>query len=210
MLISRGAEAEIHLIDWMGKKTIMKHRVRKMYRAEQLDKMLRTKRTKIEARLISAARSIGVTTPIIYDIDTEKSQIIMEYINGARVKNVLNDLTAAERNDLCYRIGKEIGKLHKNDLIHGDLTTSNLILHDDDGRLYFIDFSLGEKNHEIEAKGVDLHVLMEAFESTHSEILDSFEHLLEGYRAEYQEASEIEDKIRDIIGRGRYKKVPSG
>ena len=99
--------------------------------------------------------------------------------------------------------GKQIGVLHLNNIVHGDLTTSNMIVND--GIIYFIDFSLGEISSEMESKGVDLHVLMEAYESTHPEILDEFEHVLMGYREIYSEAEDIEKKINEIIDRGRYK-----
>ena len=71
-------------------------------------------------------------------------------------------------------------------------------------RIYFIDFSLGGKSREIEAKGVDLHLLMEAFESTHSEILEMFDHVLEGYKNEYDGADKVIKKVKEIEKRGRY------
>jgi Kae1-associated kinase Bud32 len=202
MLIRIGAEAEIHLVNRFGRKVIAKRRVPKTYRTNALDNALRAKRTRGEALLISRARALGIPTPIIYDIDVDKGEIVMEYIAGKRVKDILKNMPSEARAQLCRHIGVLIGKLHKNDFIHGDLTTSNLILHED--KIYFIDFGLGEINREIEAKGVDLHVLMEAFESTHSELLDYLEHILEGYRSEYEKAAEVEQKIQEIIKRGRY------
>ena len=202
MIIRKGAEAEIHLSTWQEKKVIAKSRVPKKYRIEALDQELRSKRTKMESKLISEARSIGIPTPVIFDIDTSDAVIIMEYIDGERVKDVLNDISAADRKNICYKIGTLIGRLHKNNIIHGDLTTSNMIFRD--GVIYFIDFSLGEKSEEIEAKGVDIHVLMEAYESTHPCILDDFRYIMEGYHSEFDGAQEVEDKIREIISRGRY------
>ena len=168
-LIKRGAEAEIYLSEWNGKKVAVKRRVPKSYRLPQIDKRLREARTKLEAKLISEARGFGVSTPIIYDIDLPQNQIIMDYIDGTRIKEKLQQVEDDVQKDLCTEIGKSLGKLHKNDLIHGDLTTSNMILMDN--KIYFIDFSLGGKSKEIESKGVDLHLLSEAFESTHSEII---------------------------------------
>jgi TP53 regulating kinase-like protein len=101
-------------------------------------------------------------------------------------------------------IGKSIAKLHNNNLIHGDITTSNMILQDD--KIHFIDFGLGSKNGEIETKGVDLHVLMEAFESTHSQHPNCFTYVLEGYQKELTEnAHAVIKKIQDIVKRGRYR-----
>jgi Kae1-associated kinase Bud32 len=202
MIIRKGAEAEIHLSTWQDRKVIAKRRVPKKYRIEALDQELRSKRTKMEAKLISDARAIGIPTPIIFDVDSREAVIIMEYIEGERVKDILNKLSSLERQETCNKIGRSIGKLHKNNIIHGDLTTSNMISRDD--WIYFIDFSLGEISEEIEKKGVDVHVLMEAYESTHPCILEDFEYIMEGYRTEFNNAQEVEDKIREIISRGRY------
>ena len=202
MIIRKGAEAEIHLTTWQDRKVIAKRRVPKTYRLGKLDEVLRTKRTRMEAKLISEARSIGIPTPVIFDIDKIGSQIVMEFIEGERVKDILNQVSPSERKEICLTIGNSIGKLHTNHIIHGDLTTSNMIFRD--GLIYFIDFSLGEISEEIEAKGVDLHVLMEAYESTHPSIMEDFEYIMEGYRSEFDSAQEVEDKIQEIISRGRY------
>lgn len=201
-LIKRGAEAEIYLSEWRGRKVAIKRRIPKSYRNEKIDKRLREARTKLEAKMISEARSFGVSTPIIYDVDTKESKIVMEYVDGERIKEALQKANEEEQKKLCIEIGKCVGKLHSNDLIHGDLTTSNMILMDQ--RIYFIDFSLGGKSKEIEAKGVDLHLLMEAFESTHSKILDKFDFVLEGYKSEFNDANKVIKKVKEIEKRGRY------
>lgn len=201
-LIKRGAEAEIYLSEWRNRKVVIKKRIPKTYRKEEIDKRLREARTKLEAKLISEARSFGVSTPIIYDVDTKNSQIMMEYVDGERIKEALHHADKEKQQSMCIDIGRCVGKFHKNDLIHGDLTTSNMILKNH--KTYFIDFSLGGKSKEIEAKGVDLHLLMEAFESTHSEILDMFNYVLEGYKNEYHEAEKVIQKVKEIEKRGRY------
>jgi Kae1-associated kinase Bud32 len=201
-LIKRGAEAEIYLSEWRNRQVVLKRRVIKSYRHEEIDRRLREARTKLEAKLISEARGFGVSTPIIYDVDTLNSQITMEYVDGKQIKEVLPDVDDVEQKKLCIKVGRCVGKLHKNNLIHGDLTTSNMILRGD--RIYFIDFSLGGKSREIEAKGVDLHLLSEAFESTHSEMLDMFKFVLDGYKIEYEEADKVIAKVKEIEKRGRY------
>lgn len=201
-LIKRGAEAEIHVSEWRNRKVALKKRIPKTYRLKEIDRRLRETRTKLEAKLISEARSFGVSTPLIYDVDKEESQIMMEFIQGERIKEALYQADFEKQKSLCIDIGKSVGSLHKNHLIHGDLTTSNMILMD--GRIYFIDFSLGGKSKEIEAKGVDLHLLSEAFESTHSEILEMFDYVLEGYKSEYRDADLVMKKVKEIEKRGRY------
>jgi Kae1-associated kinase Bud32 len=75
-----------------------------------------------------------------------------------------------------------------------------------DDKIHFFDFGLGEINSEVEAKGVDLHVLMEAIESTHSKYSNCFKYVLEGYKKELkQDANQVIKKIQDIVKRGRYR-----
>lgn len=217
-LIKRGAEAEIYLSKWLDRDVIVKKRIAKRYRNKELDRALRAKRIKTEAKLISDVRALGISTPIIYDIDTVECKLTMEHVDGIRVKEILPKLSEKERKKLCNRIGRDIGILHNNDIIHGDLTTSNMIVTGDtensrnlpkacklpkDYKVYFIDLSMGEKNNEIEAKGTDLHVLKEAFESTHSE-LNCFGYVLDGYRKGYDKADDVIMKIDEITKRGRY------
>ena len=203
-ILYRGAEAEIRLSNYMGYKSIQKRRVRKVYRIKNIDNRLISSRTKGETKLIAEARKQGVSVPIIYDADLEYGTITMEYIEGKRVKDILNELSEGERARICEKIGENIAKLHNNDIIHGDLTTSNMMLFDD--HIYFIDFGLGEKNGEMESKGVDLHVLMEAIESTHSRHANCFDYVLDGYKKELKEdANLVVKKIEEIVKRGRYR-----
>jgi len=202
MLIRRGAEAEIHLTKWLGREVISKHRVPKSYRLPEVDHALRVARTKKEAKLISDARVLGISTPIIYDIDLLEHKIIMEYINGPRVKDIMSEFDQNDRREIFRKIGRAVGVLHRNNIVHGDLTTSNILKRGD--KLYFIDFSLGDVAEDIESKGVDLHLLMEAFESTHPEFMDEFKYVFEGYKKEFKEADQVKKKIQEIIQRGRY------
>ena len=203
-IIYRGAEAEICLSHYLGEKAVQKRRVPKSYRIKEIDSFLISFRTKREAKLISEARLHGVSVPIIYDVNLEEGVITMQYLEGKRIKDILNNLDEKERKRICDMMGKSIAKLHNNDIIHGDITTSNMILLDD--RIHFIDFGLGSKNGEIETKGVDLHVLMEAFESTHSRHPDCFDYVLEGYKKEFSgNAGAVIKKIEDIVKRGRYR-----
>jgi Kae1-associated kinase Bud32 len=203
-ILYRGAEAEIHLSDHMNHKVVQKRRVKKLYRIKHIDDHLISSRTKEEAKLITEARLYGVSVPLIYDVDLEKGVITMEYLQGKRIKDILNGLHEGERAQICRKIGESIARLHNNDIIHGDITTSNMILLDD--RIHFIDFGLGEKNSELEAKGVDLHVLMEALESTHSQYASCFDHVLDGYKKELtDDAKLVIKKIEDIVKRGRYR-----
>jgi TP53 regulating kinase-like protein len=203
-ILYRGAEAEISLSTFMGKTVVRKHRIPKAYRIKEIDSLLIAARTKEEAKLIAESRLYGVSVPIIYDVDLDNGIITMEYVAGKRIKDILNTLGESERQRICQKIGESIARLHNHDIIHGDITTSNMILFND--RVHFIDFGLGCKNSELEAKGVDLHVLMEAFESTHSRYSHCFEYVFEGYKKEFSgDASAVMKKIEDIVRRGRYR-----
>jgi len=204
MVLYQGAEAKIYISKYMGFEVVKKHRLNKSYRIKEIDKRLISYRTKEEAKLISEARACGVSVPVIYDVDLKNGILSMQFLKGQRVKDIFNDLEADKRKNLCVKIGQNIAKLHNNDIIHGDITTSNMILVDD--KVNFIDFGLGEKNCEIEAKGVDLHVLMEAIESTHSKYSEYFDFVLEGYKKELtDDAKPVIKKIEEIVKRGRYR-----
>ena len=196
--IAAGAEAVIERSD--GR--IIKQRVSKNYRIPKLDTRIRAARTRSEAKLISEARRCGVPTPIIYDVDTVEHTITMEFIEGPRMKDVLD-------HDLSERIGELVGRLHGCGIIHGDLTTSNLILHNGDGdgdggdRIYFIDFGLGYFEKNVEAQGVDVHVLFQTFVSTHGDpgLEEAFS---AGYRRTFSGADQVLTRVSEIKARGRY------
>lgn len=206
MLIKKGAEASIYLLEWHGHKVIMKHRLPKKYRLPQIDEQIRSYRTVHESQLLNYAKEAGVPTPLIYQVDLANSNIIMEFIEGIQVKQILNDLSPKERCNLSNHIGKLIGHLHKHNLIHGDLTTSNMILNQEN-RIIFIDFGLGEISIEVESKGVDLHLMKRAFQSTHFRFAEEcFKNVLKGYTkiVGVENSRKITDKISEIERRGRY------
>jgi Kae1-associated kinase Bud32 len=193
--IKQGAEAKLYEDTFLGRRCVVKERSSKGYREKNFDRALRAHRTREEAKLIHEARICGVNVPRIYDV-TEDS-IVMEFIEGRRAKEVFEE---RDDKELCTEIGRAAGRLHSNDIIHGDITTSNIILHEN--RVYFIDFGLGEKSSEIEKKGVDLHVLAEALKAVGKENL--FDYVMEGYRSTYDEAEEVIKRIEEISKRGRY------
>jgi Kae1-associated kinase Bud32 len=201
-VVRRGAEAEIRRGTWKGRKVMVKSRVVKGYRHPGLDASLRASRTRNEARLMQEARRLGVPTPIIYDIDVQEAEMVMEEIEGERVKDALLRVDEEEADRICEEIGRLVALLHKAGMAHGDLTTSNMILKDD--KIWFIDFSLGGRTAEFEEIGVDLHLLKEAFQSAHSERVQKFEVVLGSYSKHFPEAKRVLAKIKDIEERGRY------
>jgi TP53 regulating kinase-like protein len=205
-LIKRGAEACLYLADWHGRKVIMKKRLPKKYRLSALDERIRAYRTIHEPQLMHEAKKAGVPTPTIYLVDTKNATIIMEFIEGEQVKRLLSKVSESQRQISCHKIGELIGKLHNNGIIHGDLTTSNMI-QDPEGKIFFVDFGLGEKTKELEARGVDLHLMKRALQSTHFQFAEKcFKAVIEGYASvsEVGEVKSVLEKIREIERRGRY------
>ncbi len=206
MLLKIGAEASLYLEKWQNRKVIFKKRLPKKYRVPELDAEIRHRRTIHESQLIHNAKRAGIPTPTILMIDVINSTIIMEFIEGEQIKHILDHLPPKERLYLCRNIGKLIGRLHTHGIIHGDLTTSNMIL-DPYKKVIFLDFGLSERSYEIESRGVDLHLMKRALQSTHFNHADeSFKAIIEGY-AEIMEdlkTRKVLKKIKEIERRGRY------
>ena len=206
VLIKKGAEASLYLAEWHGRKVVMKKRLPKEYRPSQLDLQIRNYRTVHEPQLMHEAKEAGVPTPLIYLVDVEHAAIIMEHVDGKQIKQLLGEVSERERQWLCFKVGCLIGLLHKHGIVHGDLTTSNMIL-DGNGHVYFVDFGLGEKTAELEARAVDLHLMKRALQSTHFEFADEcMRSVGEGYASIVgpESLKKVAEKIGEIERRGRY------
>lgn len=205
-LLRKGAEANLYLEDWHGYKVVKKRRVCKTYRLKVLDVKLRSYRTIHEAQIVHEAKRSGVPTPTIYLVDPKEYTIIMEYVPGKRLKEALEEASSDSRDRLCQISGSQIAMLHQQNIIHGDLTTSNMILTDED-KIFFIDFGLSYYSIELEDFGVDLHLMKRALNSTHYLHADRcFEHVVQGYSrvAGGKRTKDVVQKIREIERRGRY------
>jgi len=203
-LVAKGAEADLYLTEWNGLKAIKKVRNKKKYRHPELDRQPTRTRTNHEADIIHRAKKHGVVTPLLYSVDNEKGVIVMEYIDGIKIRDLVDQLDEGERYRLFRRIGYFSGQLHKGGIIHGDLTTSNIIKSGE--RIVFIDFGLSEVNFEVEKRGVDLNLMNRMLTSTHykyqEELLAAFK---KGYRASMgDEADEALERMDEVSKRGRY------
>ena len=203
MLIKKGAEADIYLIDWYGKKAIRKIRKPKNYRNKLLDEEIRKKRTLHEAEMLSAAKRAGVSTPLIYFVDPKNSEIIMQYIKGNLVRDILTS-----KLKLGMDMGAYTAKLHKNNIVHGDLTTSNFILYN--GKIVVIDFGLSFYSDRTEDKAVDIRLIKEIMSSAHATIFKkAFDSFIKGYESVLGPTftTKILKKVNEIEKRGRYARV---
>lgn len=198
-IIGRGAEAILSKDKWDSLDCVVKERVKKGYRVEELDSKLRKERTKEETKLLSEARRVGVPTPQVY----ERSENVMkiEFLEGERLRDLLPDLSPERRDEVGRKVGKLIAKLHDRGIIHGDLTTSNMIMED---KIYFIDFGLGYFSESMEDKAVDLYLLLEVLRSTHSELHEEiWREVKGGYRQE-EGSKKVLKRVKEIGKRGRY------
>ena len=203
-LIKKGAEADIYLTMWDGKKSILKIRKRKEYRNEILDNRIRSNRTVREAKMISEVKSFGTSTPLVYFVDPKKFEIYMQFVEG----KVVRDLPGGQIVKLCEKIGAIVGTLHKNGVMHGDLTTSNFILAG--RRLVVLDFGLAQRTERIEDHAIDLRLFREVLNSAHVAIVDrAWASFLKGYgRAVGRQRREhVISQVQVIEKRGRYANV---
>ena len=194
--ISQGAEATIY----QDKDKVIKVRTRKSYRLPELDLKLRTRRTKSEAKILNKLQGIIQVPKILSTSEPQLANIIhMEFINGKKLCDHLENL---DWKVILKQLAINLTKLHDQNLIHGDLTTSNMILKDN--KVYLIDFGLGFHSHKIEDKAVDLHLLKQALDSKHFSIFpDAFNIILKNYRAKQHNL--IIKRIDTIEKRGRYR-----
>lgn len=200
-IVQRGAEAVLYMGKHEGAAALVKDRVRKGYRLPELDERIRRQRTSMEARMLERARRAGVDAPKVWSEGDGK--IVMEWIDGERVKDCLNGMPESRRMEVYRLIGESVAKLHEAGLVHGDLTTSNMILKG--GKLYIIDFGLGKSSKKVEDQAVDLHLFFEAVRSTHFKLLDeAWTNVLKHYRLKYRIANEVLNQVDKIRTRRRY------
>lgn len=188
----RGAEAEVEI----GEDRVVKKRPEKNYRHPELDERLREERTETEEKLMMDARKHGVNVP---EVETkEDSALDMEKVEGETLKEKLE-----ERPEILRDLGENIAYLHSEDIIHGDLTTSNAMV--ENNTVVLIDFGLSFRSQRTEDRAVDLHLMKQVLDTSHPELAEeSWENFLEGYR-EYERSGEVLEQLEEVEKRGRYK-----
>lgn len=195
-IIQQGAEAVLILCE----EQVLKRRAAKGYRLKELDEKIRKLRTRGEAKLLEKAGKI-IPVPRVLKVDEGKKEIDMEFIDGLKLSEYLDSMK--NWREACEAIGKNIAKLHDAGIIHGDLTTSNMIW--SNGKLFFIDFGLGFQNGHTEDKAVDLYLIKEALEAKHfSRFEDYFKAVLKGYEVS-KNHGEVLKRLAKVEKRGRYK-----
>jgi TP53 regulating kinase-like protein len=149
-LLQQGAEGRVYTCTFLGRPCVMKERFQKQYRHPQIDRELTRERMKAEVQCMTKARKQQqqqkgskkpkeerdtIYTPTIYYVDEVQQRIYMEQIQGSTVKDRLQQLklddgAADEATSLALakKIGLGISDIHSSGILHGDLTTSNLML----------------------------------------------------------------------------------
>ncbi len=195
-IIGQGAEAVLT----KNNSTVVKDRVAKGYRLPQLDESIRKLRTRHEGKILERAAKL-IPVPKLITSDEREKKITMEYIAGKKLSEHLE--TLKNYKTICKQIGKSIAKLHDADIIHGDLTTSNMILKDK--TVYFIDFGLAFHSPRAEAKAVDLHLIKQALEAKHPTIFEqAAKAVMQGYETSKNYKS-VMTRLAKVEKRGRYK-----
>jgi len=178
-ILSRGAEAKLLASDYLGRKSVVKMRERKKYRAKELDEKIIAERLRNECSLLSRAKKAGVRTPAIWKVEPENFTLVLEFIRGRTLKEeLLKGTRGAEK--LCKLAGKEVAKLHSNGIVHGDLTTGNIIVHG-----YMLAFR-------------------KTFRATHFNLLSGWKALEKSYAAAFPRGKEVLRQIERVEARARY------
>jgi len=196
-IIAHGAEAKIILKDGF----VIKDRIKKSYRIKELDEKIRKSRTKAEEKImLKASEIINVPRPKM--IGDNKLEI--ELVDGKKLSQYLDSFEFGKQKRICEEIGKEVSKMHKESIIHGDLTTSNMIWGSD--KIFFIDFGLGFVSHKTEDQAVDLHLLKQALEAKHfKKWQDLWKAVEKGYSSS-KDSKKVLERLVAVERRGRYKK----
>ena len=203
-LINRGAEADVYSTVWNKNKAILKIRKKKSYRNSSLDQKIRKQRTIRESQIISQVKSFGISTPLIYFMDVSKCSILMQKIDG----KVVRDLKDNDIVKICGEIGRIVGLLHKNGIMHGDLTTSNFIV--DKEKLFLIEFGLASRTEKPDDHAIDLRLFKEILNSAHAKVIEkSWKNFQKGYSKSVgtKYCKKVLDLVAVIESRGRYATV---
>lgn len=203
-LLKKGAEGDIFQTTWNKKKAILKFRKKKNYRNSTLDQRIRKQRTIRESEIISEVKKFGIPTPLIYFVDTKNCTILMQHISG----KLVSELSELKLINSCKEIGRLVGVMHKNGIMHGDLTTSNFIIAGK--KIFVLDFGLANKTTKPEDHAVDLRLFKEILTSAHVKIMQkSWLNFLKGYKSVVgiPRYNKITNLVTIIESRGRYANV---
>lgn len=229
-LITQGAEGRLYKTTYLlpSIPCALKYRPPKPWRHPILDQRLTRHRILSEARILSKCRRDGLRVPDVYALDEAAGWLMLEWVQGTPVRININqrlgDRTEGieddeELKDLMRRIGAAVGKMHSIGIIHGDLTTSNMMLNPPagqtetdnvsglEGEIVIIDLGLASGGVHDEDRAVDLYVLERAFGSTHPRAECIFGEVLDAYKQSFKQAGVALKKLEEVRMRGRKRSM---
>ncbi len=199
-ILAVGAEAVVYADE--AKKEAIKQRQPKKYRVKELDARLRLSRLRRETKVMETLQQLGINVPKIIKADEKTATITMRLVEGKKARDVLG---SGNYSGICREIGKAVGLMHMNNIVHGDLTTSNMIVNGS-GKLFFIDFGLSAFSRREEDKAVDLHLFRQALESSHHSIANGcFEAAIRAYKEANSGWKPVLSRLEIVEERGKYK-----
>ncbi|MCL5976344.1 MAG: Kae1-associated serine/threonine protein kinase [Candidatus Parvarchaeota archaeon] len=177
--------------------TIIKRRVKKSYRIREIDEKLRKSRSKAEFNVMQFLYKGGLNVPKPLKYNEGKKEIWMEKIEGIRLAEKFSVNDAKE-------VGIAVAEMHNLGVIHGDLTTANIIRKDK--KLYIIDFGLSYHSSKDEDFASDIFLFKNALKSKHNELYkEAYSYFLHGYKSKIRkEFKGIDTHLKDIEERRRY------
>lgn len=202
----RGAEADLLLARIDQWETVIKRRAKKKYRNELLDDTIRHDRTFSEADAIHQAKAAGAKVPSIIGMEPETNSILMTRVEGTVLRDRLDGMNRPDANRLFRSLGSQVGLLHSGGIVHGDLTTSNVVVAKS-GPPFIVDFGMARRSVDVEDRGIDLHLLQRSIATSHSRNVSM---LIRALANGYAETAGVKvrnstwEKAREIARRGRY------
>lgn len=197
-VIAKGAEAVLYRVG----DRLVKHRIVKGYRIPELDLRLRKLRTQREVKILENAWKAGVSVPRVHEVDLRDKRIVMDFVDGELLKDVFSSADDSKVVKVSGEVGRTVSRLHGANIIHNDLTTSNMILKGD--RVFFFDFGLGFTSTRVEDKAMDLVVFKKALKAAHADRFDLiWNSLVDAYKA-YGRSNEVLNRVAKIEKRARY------
>lgn len=219
--LARGAEALVTLNRRTRDNTLFvtKQRVRKSYRIEKFDTIIRKKRTKKEVKALEFLKEHNFNVPTVIDHDPHTFSISMSYIaDCVSVKDFVQKFAEGQHCDI-YKVlyadlGRLAAKLHAEGFCHGDLTGSNILITNSDtvvqsnGPFEFtlIDFGLSSRNASDEDAAVELYVLERSLAIANPKLNQCFEDLKTAY-VDQRGSDAVLNRYKKVVERGRKKEM---